>query len=646
MSWDDGLVGPALQVAGNRNSPLRIVAGPGTGKTFALMRRATRLLEEEADPRRILVCTFTRTAADDISREILSLGARGATNIVAGTLHAFCFRFLAGEDVFSDTGRFPRSLLDYENRFMLEDLKQQGLGGIRECRKRLDAFNAAWARLQSEEPGWPQDANDRRFHHILTDWLVFHRCMLVGELIPEAYHYLRNNPTCPERTAFDHVLVDEYQDLNKAEQTILDLLADNGTLTVVGDEDQSIYSFKHAHPEGIAEFPQYHNNTYDETLLECRRCPQLVVDIANDLISNNLSRSPRTLTCLDGNPQGEVHIVQWNSLQEEAEGIAQFVKDRVNSGQVDPGKVLILAPRRQLGYAVRDALNVLGTSSHSFFKEEVFDGMPQNLQESMAQQAFTLLTLLANSEDIVALRCWCGYGSNSLRSGAWSRIRNYCGTNDLSPKQVLERLSTNSLRIANTNQIIERFRELQSQLQQLQGLQGQELIDSIFPEEDWASNLREYAQVDEEDDCDAQTLLERLKTKIIQPELPTDVEYVRVMSLHKSKGLTADMVIVLGCIAGMIPGIIPQDANPSEQQRFIEEQRRLFFVALTRTRQTLVLSNVSSLPRDIAHRMRVPVRGSDATYARTRASMFISELGSSAPQPVDGQSFLDVLSGG
>ena len=216
----------------------------------------------------------------------------------------------------------------------------------------------------------------------------------------------------------------------------------------------------------------------------------------------------------------------------------------------------------------------------------------------------------------------------------------------MSPKQVLERLSTNSLRIANTNQIIERFRELQSQLQQLQGLQGQELIDSIFPEEDWASNLREYAQVDEEDDCDAQTLLERLKTKIIQPELPTDVEYVRVMSLHKSKGLTADMVIVLGCIAGMIPGIIPQDANPSEQQRFIEEQRRLFFVALTRTRQTLVLSNVSSLPRDIAHRMRVPVRGSDATYARTRASMFISELGSSAPQPVDGQSFLDVLSGG
>ncbi len=643
MSWDDGLVGPALQVAGNRNSPLRVVAGPGTGKTFAIMRRVTRLLEEGVNPRRILVCTFTRTAANDLSREILSLGVRGATNIVAGTLHAFCFRFLAREDVFSDTGRFPRPLLEYETRFMLEDLKQQGLGGIRECKKRLDAFNAAWARLQSEEPGWPQDGNDRRFHQTLTDWLVFHRCMLVGELIPEAYNYLRYNPTCPERTTFDHVLVDEYQDLNKAEQTILDLLADNGAVTVVGDEDQSIYSFKHAHPEGISEFDQCHNHTCDEELLECRRCPQLVVDIANDLISHNISRSPRTLTYLDGNPQGEVHIVQWNSLQEEAEGIGQFVNDRVNSVQVDPGKVLILAPRRQLGYAVRDALNNLGTRSHSFFNEEVFDGTPQKLQESMTKQAFTLLTLLANTEDIVALRCWCGYGSNSLRSGVWSRIRNYCGTSDLSPKQVLERLSANSLRISNTNQIIERFRELQSQLQQLQDLQGQELIDSIFPAEDWASKLREYAQIDEEDDCNAQTLLERLKTKIIQPELPTDVEYVRVMSLHKSKGLTADMVIVLGCIAGMIPGIIPQDANPTEQQRFIEEQRRLFFVALTRTSKTLVLSSVSTLPRDLAHKMRVPVRGGDATHANTRASMFLSELGHSAPQPLTGNQFIQQL---
>ena len=506
----------------------------------------------------------------------------------------------------------------------------------------MEAFNAAWARLQSEEPGWPQDQNDRQFHNSLNGWLRFHQCMLVGELIPEAYHYLRNNPACPERTAFDHVLVDEYQDLNRAEQIILDLLAENGTLTVVGDEDRSIYSFKHAHPEGISQFPQYHSNTTDETLLECRRCPQLVVDMANDLISHNSSRSQRTLTCLPGNPQGEIYIVQWTSLEEEAVGIAHFVHNRVTSGGVDPGKVLILAPRRQLGYAVRDALNSLGTSAHSFFNEEVFEGSPRNIAESVAQQTFTLLTLLANHDDVVALRCWCGYGSSSLRSPTWLRIRQHCENNQLTSRNVLQQLSAGTLTIPYMRELVARYRQLETRLNALRGLQGQALIDALFPDgEEWASCFRLYAQIDGEDDCDAQTLLERIKSKIIQPELPTDVDYVRVMSLHKSKGLTADMVIVLGCIAGMIPSVIPPDLSPSEQVRFIEEQRRLFFVSLTRSHRTLVLSSISTLPRNLAHRMRVPLgRGGDATHARTISSMFLSELGHSAPSAVAGQQFL------
>ncbi len=643
MAWNDNLTGAALRIAGNPNSPLRVVAGPGTGKTFVLTRRAARLVEEGGAPRRILVCTFTRTAANDLSKEISRLIVEGATEIIAGTLHAFCFRFLSRTDVLMDTGRVPRPLLDFETRFMLEDLSH--LGGVRECQRRLEAFNAAWARLQSEEPSWPDDQNDRRFHNTLISWLRFHQCMLIGELIPKAYHYLRNNPTCPERTAFDHVLVDEYQDLNRAEQLILDLLAENGTLTVVGDEDQSIYSFKYAHPEGIAEFSHYHSNTTDETLIECRRCPQLVVSIANDLISHNSSRSQRTLTCLPGNPHGEIHIVQWTSFEEEAAGIARFVHSRVTSGEVEPGKVLTLAPRRQLGYAARNALNGLGTSAHSFFNEEVFEGSPKNMSESVAQQTFTLLTLLASPDDIIALRCWCGYGSSSLRSGGWLRIRQHCESTNLSLRNVLQQLAANTLNIPYTRELVVRYRDLEARLAALNGLQGQDLIDALFPDgEEWASVFHLFAQIDCEDNCDAQTLLERIKSKIIQPELPTDVDYVRVMSLHKSKGLTADMVIILGCIAGMIPSIIPKDLTPSEQVQFIEEQRRLFFVALTRSRKTLVLSSVSTLPRNLAHRMRVPLgRGGDATHARTRASMFIGELGASAPQPLSGNQFLQQL---
>jgi len=642
MSWNEGLEGPALRIAGSNDSPLRVVAGPGTGKTFALMRRVTRLLEENVAPRRILVSTFTRTAADDLSREIANLGANGSTQITAGTLHAFCFRLLSKSEVFNHTGRTPRPLLNYEERFMLRDLNQIGLGGVRECQKRLEAFNAAWARLQTEEPGWPRDPNDRAFHNGLINWLQFHECMLIGELIPEAYNYLRNNPTCPERTTYEHVLVDEYQDLNKAEQLILDLLSENGALTVVGDEDQSIYSFKHANPEGIADFSNYHSNTIDETLLECRRCPQLVVDIANDLISHNLSRSPRTLTCLAGNVQGDVNIVQWASLEEESLGIARFIHNRINTTQVQPGKILVLAPRRQLGYSVRDALMRLGVGAHSFFNEEVLDGRPQDINDSFNQQHLTLLTLLANPDDIVALRCWCGFGSSTLRSGAWLRLKNHCEHTSFSPRQVLQQLSAGSLSIPYTRGLVDRFRELETRLTELKRLHGNSLIDAVFPNgEDWATRFRLYAETDDDDECDAQELLERIKSKIIQPELPTDVDYVRIMSLHKSKGLTADMVIVLGCIAGMIPSVIPQDLTSVEQVRFIEEQRRLFFVALTRTHKTLVLSSATALPRDLSHRMRVPLgRGGNATHARTIASRFLSELGHSAPNPITGRQFL------
>ncbi|MBC7076744.1 MAG: ATP-dependent helicase, partial [Synergistales bacterium] len=432
--WDVGLSGPARRIAELDHTPMRVLAGPGTGKTFALMRRVARLLQGGATPNRILVCTFTRTAARDLQKELENLGVPGAEQVWAGTIHAFCFSLLSRAEVLEATGRVPRPLLKFEERFLLEDLNGDGLGGIRDRERRLQAFNAAWARLQSDTPGWPQDPVDKAFHTDLTGWLRFHQAMLIGELVPEALRYLRDNPASPHRRAFDHVLVDEYQDLNRAEQALLDLLAEEGHLVVIGDEDQSIYSFKFAHPEGIATFDKTHTNTHDETLEECRRCPRLVLELANSLISNN-HRSRRVLKPLPENPDGEVLVLQWRSIEEEAHGIAEIIRRRIQKGEVNPGRVLVLAPRRQLGYAVRNALNELGVFAHSFFHEEALD-------DERAQEAFTLLTLLANQEDRVALRCWCGFGSNSLLSGDWARLRQHCETSGDSPRVALERLAS------------------------------------------------------------------------------------------------------------------------------------------------------------------------------------------------------------
>ena len=139
MPWNDGLEGIALEIAQTPDSPLRVMAGPGTGKTFAMKRRVVRLLEEGHDPNRILVVTFTRTAAADLVRELHSLGVPGCENVVASTLHSFCFSLLSQREVLEQLGRVPRPLvtfktsgvLQFEAAPLLEDLNNPDVYGTK-----------------------------------------------------------------------------------------------------------------------------------------------------------------------------------------------------------------------------------------------------------------------------------------------------------------------------------------------------------------------------------------------------------------------------------------------------------------------------------------------------------------------------------
>jgi DNA helicase II / ATP-dependent DNA helicase PcrA len=634
--WNEGLEGPALDVAGAPETTLRVDAGPGSGKTFALMRRACRLLEEGVDPRRVMAATFTRTSATDLKKALRALGVDGADSIRAVTLHGYSFGLLKRDDVFGWTQRHPRALLDFEQRFLLEDLVDPRFGGIRLKEERLHAFFADWARLQSEVPGWPDDPVDQAFHQALLAWLRFHRAMLIGELISLASAYLRNNPL----TELDHVLVDEYQDLNRAEQQLVDLVAAGAALAVVGDEDQSIYAFRNAHPEGMQDFRNTHPGTRDIELLMCRRCPPNIVAMANSLIARNQFRAPRRLVSRGENPPGEVRIVQWQDAASEAAGLAQFIAGQVEDGTASAGEILVLTPRRYFGYQIRDQLRALDVASHSFFLEEELDGSPKDEQGCRAQQAYTLLNLLADPDDLVSLRCWCGFGSSSLNRAGWEKIVKFSGAETMSVQRVLERLSGEQLALPYTGNIVSRYRALKLRRQELGELTGQRLIEAIFPEaHDWAASLNRLAYQTAPDDCGALELRDALLVAITQPELPTNVDYVRVMSLHKSKGLTADLVIVAGAIQGCIPRI-ERDLTPVEEQRFHEEQRRLFYVAITRPRKTLIISSARALPRSAAYRMGVPVRGQNPDMARTIASVFIDELGADRPATIQGVELL------
>lgn len=636
MPWNTGLHGTPLNIASYPGTPLRVVAGPGTGKTFALVRRVARLLEQGTQPNRILAVTFTRTAAADLVEKLAALGVPGANIVAAKTLHSLSFGLLSRTAVFQALGRNARPLMDYERNTLICDLQDQ-FGGKRAVNLLIEAFEAYWARLQHHVPGWPTDAQEQAFDHALRNWLVFHRAMLVGEVVPLALDFVVQNPNHPDIPRYDHILVDEYQDLNRADQALIDALAGQASVTVVGDEDQSIYGFRYANPEGIVQYPQAHANTHDEILTECRRCPRRVVQIANSLISHNQRLAPKPLNPFPPNGEGQVYVVQHNSVAEEIEAAAAYIEWYLaaNPG-VPAGEVLVLANRRLIGNGIRDALNARAQqnqrpwTAQSFYFEDA-------LRTRTAAEGFSLLTLLVDPEDRPALRYWLGADRQDCRRLPYVRLRNHCEHAGQSPRAALQALSIGNLQLLYAGALATRFSQLQQRLTTLMPMDIGALVDSLFPDGNSETiAARQIALLIAPNVQTPQELLNELRTDITQPELPgTQGNAVRIMSLHKSKGLTARLVVIAGCVTGIVPSIDPQ-APLAEQNRQRQEQRRLFFVGVTRSTDTLVLNSAVRMPYADALQMGMPVAARSGPNAILQASPFLAELGPCAPQPISG----------
>ncbi len=637
MPWNSGLQGTSLNIASFPGTPLRVVAGPGTGKTFALMRRIARLLEEGAQPDRILAVTFTRTAANDLVEKLAALGVPGANQVAAKTLHALSFSLLSKGAVFHSLGRTARPLMDCEADALLCDLQDQ-FSGKRTVKKLIEAFEAYWARLQHHQPGFPTDPTEQAFSQALHDWLVFHRAMLIGEVVPLALDFVKQNPAHPDIPHFDHVLVDEYQDLNRADQELIDALAQGSAVTIVGDEDQSIYGFRYAHPEGIAEYPQNHPQTHDELLNECRRCPQRVVAIANALIRHNQRFAPKVLNPHAQNGNGDVYIVQHGTVEDEINTLADYVDWYLQlHPAVRAGEVLILANRRAIGNGIRDVLNARAKQNNRTWCAESFY-FEDALRSTGAAESFSLLSLLVNSEDRPALRYWLGEARPDCRRLQYARLRQYCEQRCMSPNQVLAALAAGTLTLPYTANLLTRYNELETRLSVLRPLNLLQLIDGLFPDgvQDLAP-LRQAALLVAPNIQTPQGLLGELRTAITQPELPgTQGQSIRIMSLHKSKGLTARLVMIAGCVSGILP-TIDFSAPQHEQNRQRQEQRRLFYVGLTRSTETLIISSAVRIRRGTAMQIGIPVPpGRTYGLINLPASPFLAELGPSAPAPLRG----------
>ena len=640
MAWNDGLdpKSTAYRIAADASKRVRVLAGPGTGKSYAIQKRITRLLEAGIDPEGILAVTFTRMSAADLVRDIRSLGIVGADDVHARTLHSECFRVLGHNAVIKITGRHPRPLAAFELEPMLADLRIAASGRNKDAmRKLVGAYEAAWAKLQHELPGAPRTAEDQKYEDALIDWLKFHRAMLIGELVPFAYKYLRDNPAAPELTKYTHVLVDEYQDLNKAEQELAAQFATAGSLIIVGDDDQSIYTFKNAHRIGIIDFPKAHPGTTDHTMDECQRCPRLVVSMANSIITRNKTRPtpPRILKAITEKGEGTVEVLHFRQHADEIGFLAKRIEKFITDGVV-PGQIIVLCQSREYIRGLYEMLQSGGVPSEFCYRESQFD-------EEGAKERMALLSLAGDPDDRVALRYLAGSGSDDWRTRQWSKIRAASMTEGKSPWEILTEILIGARSGTDVKSLADRFREIQAQLLGFTSLTGVDLVNAWLPAGTPCIELKALADSVASDNpgCNAKELAEKVRDIVTEPGIPDVVPDVRIMSLHKCKGLSANVVIIAGCVEGIMPRERKKDMTDAEYEESIEEHRRLLFVGITRVKSIpadgrpghLIISASRKVPTAIAMK-GVTVAGWELGMARTVNSRFLQELGPDSPKPV------------
>ncbi|MCL4508639.1 MAG: ATP-dependent helicase [Chloroflexi bacterium] len=642
MIWDDGIAGPHRAFAGSTERRIGVLAGPGTGKTsYGLMRRVVRLLSEGVPGERILLLSFTRTAAHDLRRKVAALGVEGADDVRATTLHSYCFSLLQRDAVLAITGRTPRPLMNHEADLMLRDLEGD-FDNIFKRRDLLEAFEAGWARGKKDHPGLAVGSTDKAFEAQVIQWLIHHHAMLIGEVVPLAYDYLRHNPLADDLQAFDHVIVDEYQDLNFLEQHLLNLLAESGStaLCVAGDDDQSIYGFRHANPIGIQQFWE-RADVESHVINVCGRCPRRILSMANSLISHAMGRDKPALDCLHADTDGDVAIVQWPELDDEIEGVVAAIVSDVQNERRQPGDILVLTGRHKIGEAIRKALTSLDVAAHSFFTEEA-------VRTPDAQRALALLWL-AVKDDSVSLRVILGYGDQNARAPAYQKLMEYCRSSGITERKALEAARAGSKLPVNCRAFLDQYNHALGFIEKLPLDDLPLLVDSLFPGNvEAVSDLRALALKAVEVATSPRELLNALITGITQVDVPPSPEYVRIMSLHKSKGLTSPVVYVVGMVDGIVPTLpTPDRATEAQIAAAVEEQRRLLYVAITRASSQLVLTYSSKMELGLAMSLRVQVMKSkirkvgDIKAAPTIASRYLRELGTGALHPSAGPDWLD-----
>ena len=668
--------GRQLAAAHDPAPQVRLIAGPGTGKSGTIIKRVVHLLSTGVDPSKVYVISFTRAACQELRERVQNACAgtpfaAAPGNLRISTMHSLALRIAKRGRLLTVGAHEPRLLDDWEqgNVYDRELATSVGCNPTRAAEIRL-AHDAQWQTLNptaiAQAAVTPREQMQfNAFHASRTN---LYCCLLPGEVVFRCVEAIQNGQLQPAHLPnIEHLIVDEYQDLNACDQEFVRRLCTMGAvLFIAGDDDQSIYSFRHANPDGIVRFPQTYPASNTHVLTDCFRCTPAVVAPALRLIGHNPNRVAKTLVPLYGGAtppvNGSLFVWSFPTADDEAKAIAQSCQALIAggfAGREDDIVVLLSNRRVQLDLIARELGN-LGLPYAPPTARGLTDA-------DGVRAAYCLLRMTAdrldNAPDYPAHRALLGLlsgvGPGTAKVVADACIANNQNFHDLFyapvlPAWLIRRASTAVTRIRScatatspwtlADTLAARSNDMASVLathvfasgaNAAGALAEWSTLSSALPPQMTLSELLDLLSADTEAEQQAVLDLVNQRLAAAQPQVggagalpgppPPIQRKIRILTMHGAKGLSGKVVFIPSAEQEIMPSRRALAATG-----LLIEARRLFYVSLTRAMAACVVTHAA------AHTGATAFQLAQQPRVWMTRSQFLNEMGVPSTNRVGG----------
>jgi DNA helicase-2/ATP-dependent DNA helicase PcrA len=600
----DGLNPVQREAVVHDEGPLLVIAGAGSGKTRVLTSRIAHLIKTGVSPFEILAITFTNKAAQEMKHRVGALVGPVAEKMWVSTFHSACVRILRRD---GHRLGYPSSFTIYDQAdavrltgYVIRDL---GLDAKRFPPRSVHATISAAKNDDVGPDAYAARAEvifERKIADVYREYqarLLKAGAMDFDDILRNAVELFRTEPEVLEhyRRRFQHVLVDEYQDTNRVQnELILQLAGEHHNVCIVGDSDQSIYRFRGADIRNILEFEEAFPDATVVVLEQNYRSTQTILDAANSVIANNLSRKPKELWTDEGDGHA---IIRYHADTEtdEAQWVAHEIAKLHDSGDHRWGDVAVFYRTNAQSRVVEEHLLRAGIPYKVIGGTRFYD-------RREIKDALAYMKAVVNPADEVSVKRILnvpkrGIGDSTVaKLDTWAAMRGHTFMEALRRAHEAEVTGRAVKGIEDFLSVIDNSAEaaeqgpgplLESVLQRsgyLDELQVEHSIESEGRLENLAELVGSAREVESVD-----VFLEQVGLVADSDEIPDDDSFVVMMTLHSAKGLEFPAVFLVGLEDGIFPHL-----RSLGEPRELEEERRLAYVGITRARERLYLTHAWS----------------------------------------------------